>query len=264
MSKQVLVLEPDSELHFKGPFNDVVTSYLKLSNPTDRRICFKVKTTAPKRYCVRPNSGILEPKQAVHVAVMLQPFEYDPSEKNKHKFMVQTMVAPDGDVNQDTVWRDANPEALMDSKLKCVFEMPAEAAPQNNLDVSTSHGDEKGAAPKTLTESAPKSPKASFFEADLKRVTEECRRLRDEVANLRQENAALKEDGLRRRMQNITSAPTASEAVTAHAAPETGSQPVHRAKEHSLAQPASISPLMLTLFALAMVVTGVLVGKWLF
>jgi len=27
-------------------------------------------------------------------AVMLQPFEYDPSEKNNHKFMVQSMSAP--------------------------------------------------------------------------------------------------------------------------------------------------------------------------
>ena len=26
---------------------------------------------------------------------MLQPFDYDPNEKNKHKFMVQTMFAPD-------------------------------------------------------------------------------------------------------------------------------------------------------------------------
>ena len=27
---------------------------------------------------------------------MLQPFEYDPKEKSKHKFMVQTMFVPDG------------------------------------------------------------------------------------------------------------------------------------------------------------------------
>ena len=33
----------------------------------------------------------------------LQPFEYDPSEKNKHKFMVQSMFAPDGEINQDTL-----------------------------------------------------------------------------------------------------------------------------------------------------------------
>ena len=33
----------------------------------------------------------------------LQPFEYDPAEKNKHKFMVQSMCAPDGEINQDTL-----------------------------------------------------------------------------------------------------------------------------------------------------------------
>lgn len=28
------------------------------------------------------------------LAVMLQPFDYDPNEKSKHKFMVQSMFAP--------------------------------------------------------------------------------------------------------------------------------------------------------------------------
>ncbi|KAL1439828.1 hypothetical protein MTO96_009668 [Rhipicephalus appendiculatus] len=141
----------------------------------------------------------------------------------------------------------------MDSKLRCVFEMPTEATPQNNLDVSTSHGDEKGAAPKG--ECAPKSPQ------DLKKATEECRRLREEVANLRQENAALKEDGLRQRM--LQTAAT-SETVTSHAAPETTSQMTHRTKEMSMGHSSGMSPLMLTLFASFMVVIGVLVGKWLF
>ena len=34
---------------------------LRLENPTDERMLFKVKTTAPKEYCVRPNSGELVP-----------------------------------------------------------------------------------------------------------------------------------------------------------------------------------------------------------
>ena len=51
-----------------GPFTDVVTSDLKLTNPSEKRVCFKVKTTAPKRYCVRPNSGIIEPGSTVTVA----------------------------------------------------------------------------------------------------------------------------------------------------------------------------------------------------
>ena len=35
--------------------------------------------------------------------VSLQPFEYDPQEKNRHKFMVQAMFAPEGDINPDTL-----------------------------------------------------------------------------------------------------------------------------------------------------------------
>lgn len=51
-----------------GPFTAPVTSYLKLKNPTNNKICFKIKTTAPKKYCVRPNCGTLNPKQKLDVA----------------------------------------------------------------------------------------------------------------------------------------------------------------------------------------------------
>ena len=51
-----------------GPFTDVVTATLKLTNPTDRNVCFKVKTTAPRRYCVRPNSGIIDAGTSVNVS----------------------------------------------------------------------------------------------------------------------------------------------------------------------------------------------------
>jgi len=32
----------------------------------------------------------------VAVTVMLQPFHYDPNEKNRHKFLVQSLIVPDG------------------------------------------------------------------------------------------------------------------------------------------------------------------------
>lgn len=51
-----------------GPFNVPVTSFMKLTNPSDKRVMFKIKTTAPKKYCVRPNSGILEPRSATDIA----------------------------------------------------------------------------------------------------------------------------------------------------------------------------------------------------
>lgn len=106
-SEQVLKLEPSTELRFRGnfvfvlllhivvlvasdlnqvqlyhlfnyaftwfivhlgSFTAVVTANLKLTNPTEKKVCFKVKTTAPKRYCVRPNSGFVEPNGVVEVA----------------------------------------------------------------------------------------------------------------------------------------------------------------------------------------------------
>lgn len=51
-----------------GPFTEVVTAELKLTNPSKKRICFKVKTTAPKQYCVRPNNGLIECGHTVTVA----------------------------------------------------------------------------------------------------------------------------------------------------------------------------------------------------
>lgn len=82
---------------FTAPFEEIVTKILKLTNPTDKKICFKVKTTAPKRYCVRPNSGFIDPFGTVNVAVMLQPLQQvDHAQiaaefKSKHKFMIQSV-----------------------------------------------------------------------------------------------------------------------------------------------------------------------------
>lgn len=57
-----------STVCFLGPFTDVVTAYLKLTNPTERNVCFKVKTTAPRRYCVRPNSGVIDAGTSINVS----------------------------------------------------------------------------------------------------------------------------------------------------------------------------------------------------
>lgn len=134
---QVLTIEPDNELVFRGPFKDVVTTILKLKNPSDEIVCFKVKTTAPKRYCVRPNCGQIKPDETVNVAVMLQPFDYkDPSENKRHKFLVQSVILkesiPEADV--EPYWKNlADSSSVMDSKLKCVFELPpGDGAPEKS------------------------------------------------------------------------------------------------------------------------------------
>ncbi|KAH8313935.1 hypothetical protein KR067_003698 [Drosophila pandora] len=138
MSKQFelpLTIEPEHELRFVGPFNRPVVTIMTLRNISALPLVFKIKTTAPKRYCVRPNIGKIMPYRSTQVEICLQPFIYDQQEKNKHKFMVQSVQAPmDADLTDlNKLWKELEPDQLMDAKLKCVFEMPnSEANAENN------------------------------------------------------------------------------------------------------------------------------------
>ncbi|CAD5117125.1 DgyrCDS5933 [Dimorphilus gyrociliatus] len=197
MSKleQVLQLEPYHELRFKGPFTDVVTSELVLKNPLDKKVCFKVKTTAPRRYCVRPNGGIIDPNSTVTVAVMLQPFEYDPNEKNKHKFMVQTMIVPEGHIeNLENLWKNASGEKIMDSKLKCVFDMPAQEQLQNNLNLSKEEN-LTTTTPQLLTQDAPVPTRT--METSRDKPVDDQRKMKDTLALFQNENQKLKDENER-------------------------------------------------------------------
>ncbi|XP_069548585.1 VAMP (vesicle-associated membrane protein)-associated protein A, like [Brachyistius frenatus] len=195
MSKldQILILDPPVDLKFKGPFTDVVTTNLKLKNPSDKRVCFKVKTTAPRRYCVRPNSGVIDAGATVTISVMLQPFDYDPNEKSKHKFMVQTIFAPPNVSDMDSLWRDAKPDDLMDSKLRCVFELPSENDKMNDVEAT------KAAPGMNSTKADSTAAGASQDETEMRKVVEKCKRLQAEMSKLTDENRQLKEDGIRMR-----------------------------------------------------------------
>ncbi|CAM1500549.1 Fc.00g097110.m01.CDS01 [Cosmosporella sp. VM-42] len=80
------------ELNFRRPFTAEVAQTLTLKNPSTVPIAFKVKTTAPKQYCVRPNAGRIEPGQDFDVTVLLQAFKQEPSPdaKCRDKFLVQS------------------------------------------------------------------------------------------------------------------------------------------------------------------------------
>ncbi|XP_011297613.1 vesicle-associated membrane protein-associated protein B isoform X2 [Fopius arisanus] len=209
MSKpeQILIIEPQSELRFRGPFTGFpVTSYIKLINPRNQKVYFKIKTTAPKRYCVRPNSGILKAKEVTKIAVCLQPYEFVASEKNKHKFMVQTVVAPEGDDDDfvNDVWKDVDPSQIMDYKLKCVFENPvsnsadedaATTANSAGADSNVTDGKNKSSGDTAKSSAQPMDE----LEEELHSAEQEIIQLRVSESSLRQECLQLKEEVLKYR-----------------------------------------------------------------
>ncbi|KAM0242997.1 hypothetical protein ACHAP5_007028 [Fusarium lateritium] len=80
------------ELSFKRPFTTEVSQILTLKNPNPTPVAFKVKTTAPKQYCVRPNAGRIEAGQSFDVSVLLQAMKQDPAPdaRCRDKFLVQS------------------------------------------------------------------------------------------------------------------------------------------------------------------------------
>ncbi|KND05109.1 uncharacterized protein SPPG_00783 [Spizellomyces punctatus DAOM BR117] len=142
-SKSYLRVAPAKELEFHRPFTTVVKQSLVVTNQNpDSPICFKVKTTAPKQYCVRPNSAVVPPGDNVEVQVLLQAMKEDPPEGYvcKDKFLIQSIKVPndvmglDGDeltARLQTLWSQAEQlkksspaaaaEVLVERKLRCVF-----------------------------------------------------------------------------------------------------------------------------------------------
>ncbi|KAG9087945.1 phosphatidylinositol-binding protein scs2, partial [Ceratobasidium sp. 392] len=87
-------LNPGDKISFIRPFTHSVSSTFAITNPNAYPVAFKVKTTAPKQYCVRPNLGVIEPGGSSDVQVWLQAMREDPpiNFKCKDKFLVQSMV----------------------------------------------------------------------------------------------------------------------------------------------------------------------------
>jgi hypothetical protein len=48
-----------------------------------------------ENYCTHHNCSKYTYELVLYFTVMLQPFHYDPNEKNRHKFLVQSLVVPD-------------------------------------------------------------------------------------------------------------------------------------------------------------------------
>ncbi|APA12333.1 hypothetical protein SS1G_10640 [Sclerotinia sclerotiorum 1980 UF-70] len=126
-------VEIDSqELGFHRPFTSEVSQTLRIRNPNHTPVGFKVKTTAPKQYCVRPNSGKLEPGRSIDVTVLLQAMKEEPplDAKCRDKFLVQSVeITPDKEfVDSPSNHVDrAEKKDIQEKKIRVVFLPPKTA-----------------------------------------------------------------------------------------------------------------------------------------
>ncbi|MCJ1243528.1 phosphatidylinositol-binding protein scs2 [Trapelia coarctata] len=128
------------ELGFRRPFTHEVTRVLTIRNPNSDPVAFKVKTTAPKQYCVRPNSGRIEPGKDVEIQVLLQAMKEDPplDARCRDKFLVQSVaISSDQDIyNIAAIWQNIEKTAktsIQERKIRVSFlPNPEQSTPQTN------------------------------------------------------------------------------------------------------------------------------------
>ena len=88
-------------------------------------MAFKVKTTAPKKYCVKPNTGFVQAGATQVVHVIMQAQREWPADINacKDKFLVQS--CPSGGSTDFTELFAKGKEGLSESKLRVSYAQPA-------------------------------------------------------------------------------------------------------------------------------------------
>ncbi|XP_039025318.1 vesicle-associated protein 2-1-like [Hibiscus syriacus] len=124
-ANQLISVQPN-DLKFLFELDKPILCNLQLMNNTDNHVAFKVKTTSPKKYFVRPNTGIVMPQDSCIIRVTLQAqSEYPPHMQCKDKFLLQsTIVPPNTDVDDlpaDTFNKDGSKE-VKECKLKVFYE----------------------------------------------------------------------------------------------------------------------------------------------
>ncbi|KAJ6963083.1 hypothetical protein NC652_001648 [Populus alba x Populus x berolinensis] len=120
---------------------------LKVVNNTEHHVAFKVKTTSPKKYFVRPNTGVIQPWDSFVIKVTLQAQrEYPLDMQCKDKFLLQsTIVLPPANVDElppDTFNKDSDGKVIQEMKLRVVY-MPTSTTQGNLEDEVLLKGSEK-------------------------------------------------------------------------------------------------------------------------
>eukprot|EP00002_Diphylleia_rotans_P037811 TRINITY_DN8495_c0_g2_i1.p1 TRINITY_DN8495_c0_g2~~TRINITY_DN8495_c0_g2_i1.p1 ORF type:complete len:267 (-),score=59.04 TRINITY_DN8495_c0_g2_i1:237-1037(-) len=168
-----------------------------VKNIANTTIAYKVKTTAPKRYSVRPNSGILPPGASVEVLVTLQlSSSLDPAEIRKDKFLVESIVVVGDEQPQ---WATIPADSISKMKFRCRLagesglEQSTSSALYQSALGSISETQSKPSTPAPATNSGPISLEAEYNaeKVKLENMNKIINSREEQVKKLEQEHSQL-------------------------------------------------------------------------
>lgn len=131
----LLRLSPGNRIDFfAGPCGNY-TALLSLDNVTTTRVAFKIKTTAPAHYIVRPCFGVLAEGATKKISLVTQRQSENDAACSMAQFMVQAVVVPEPVTEPipKSFWKDIPREQLENYRLAVAFYGPKHPPPLNSL-----------------------------------------------------------------------------------------------------------------------------------
>ncbi|XP_061164745.1 motile sperm domain-containing protein 2-like [Saccostrea echinata] len=114
---RLLTISPAEELKFIT--DDGGKDTICLKNTLPYSIAYKVKTTSPEKYKVRPSSGIVKPGTTEKINVHLHQEHHQGVDKDKFLIMAVELNGDPPD-NLSDYWRTVPKENIMEHRLRCV------------------------------------------------------------------------------------------------------------------------------------------------
>ncbi|KAI3700984.1 hypothetical protein L2E82_45625 [Cichorium intybus] len=198
---ELLSVEPQ-ELEFTFELKKQINCSMQLTNKTNHHVAFKVKTTNPKKYCVRPNTGVILPHSFCDVIVTMQAQKEAPPDMIcKDKFLLQSAVASPGiapkDITPEMFSKDSG-NLVEECKLKVNYVAPQPPSPVRE-------GSDEGSSPRASISDtdfnavprgyAESHDKSSETRALISRLTEEKNSAIKQKNKLHQELEVLRRQG---------------------------------------------------------------------
>ncbi|CAH0404091.1 unnamed protein product [Chilo suppressalis] len=131
---EMLRLVPNDTILFKNE-NDELSSQFTITNMDEGSISFKIRTTSPEKFRVRPSSGTLASGQSQSVVIVVQP-GFQLRTVTKDRFLVMSVQIPKTDLSSKElaeVWQNSTGSKVDEYRLKCQFP-DKELSKNGNID----------------------------------------------------------------------------------------------------------------------------------
>ncbi|CDJ38530.1 major sperm protein domain-containing protein, putative [Eimeria tenella] len=91
-------------------------------------VAYKIKTTAPKSYLVRPSTGAVPQGESRSVQIVLQAPTEEPPKSSSDRFLIQATAAASGEALPRNYWLELPKQQLEETRLIVSFKRAAAAA----------------------------------------------------------------------------------------------------------------------------------------